>query len=413
VSSLSRLSLQQRLAAYAALLGIALSLAFAAALWRMIEDYEVLLMEVLLAAEVEGARAELAAERAPRMPHGRHLRGWHLAPGSAWPAELPAELAALADGVYEEMSALPPGVHASLVTVGGHRLIYLMDLNQVESRERYLLFASFLVVLVGATASALGARWLAGRALDPLTRLAEAIDNLPPPPAVRMLAPSLHDPLLRRIGQALDGYQRRLAAAEHAREAFFADASHELRSPIASLRGAAEVLLDDADTPTRLRRRLERIERAVEELSQLLDGLLLSARALPERAPGCTLGEPLQRARDRLATRARARGVQLATPIGMPGPALTLPAAWVEVLLVNLLRSVIDHPGTRAIALAISGPQLVIGVEGCELAESPTRSDSGLGLRLARSLGERLGVVWQQGPAGLWLDFSTAIAAPV
>lgn len=412
MSVLSRLSLKHRITVYSAMLGVGLSLAFAAAAWWIAEDYEGLMMGVLVEAEVEGARAELVAGRPPRMPGGGRLRGWHLAPGSAWPAELPASLSTLADGVHEGLSALPPGVHATVVSVAGHRLIYLMDLSGVETQERYLLLASLLIALLGAVASALGARWLAGRALDPLTRLAGAIEALPPPPAVRTLAPSLHDPLLRRVGEALDAYQQRLAEAERAREAFFADASHELRSPIASLRGAAEVLLDDEGTPAPLRRRLERIDRAVEELAQLLDGLLLSARALPEGAPGCGLGEPLAQALARLQARALARGVRLAPPSGMPGPALALPAAWVEVLLLNLVRSVIDHPGATAIALAITGPQLAIVVEGIDLADRQTRSDRGFGLRLARSLGERLGVAVHEGPAGLVLDFSAALRDP-
>jgi signal transduction histidine kinase len=410
MSLLSRLSLKRRIALYSALLGIGLSVVFAWAAWWITEDHELLIIGVLVEAEVEGARAALAAGESPRLSGGARLRGWHLRPGQALPADMPTVLADLADGVHEDIPGQGAGMHASVVSIGNDRLIHLMDLGSVEVEESYLILSSFLVVLLGGLVSALAGRWLAARALAPLTRLAEDIEALPSPPATRTLSPGLHDPLLRRVGQSLDSYQQRLAAAEHARERFFADASHELRSPLASLRGAAEVLLDEADTPPAMRRRLERIDRAADELGQLLDGLLLSARGTPASGPGCTLGDALAQSIARLQARANARGVRLAPATGLPGPELALPAAWVEVLLLNLVRSVIDHPGVAAIEFSITGPRLAIDVAGIDAADWQERSDRGFGIRLARSLGERLAVVVEAVPTGLVLDFNAALS---
>lgn len=412
MSLLSRLSLKRRIALYSALLGVGLSVVFASAAWWISEDHEMLVIGVLVEGEVEEARTALAAGESPRLSGGARLRGWHLAPGQPLPADMPAVLATLVDGVHEDIPGQHEGMHANVVSIGRDRLIHLMDLSSVEAEETYLLVASLVVVLLGGLCSALAGRWLAAQALEPLSRLAGDIENLPAPPAIRPLAPGLHDPLLRRVGQSLDGYQQRLAAAEHARERFFADASHELRSPLASLRGAAEVLLDDEGTPGPLRRRLERIDRAVEELSQLLDGLLLSARNTPASGPGCTLAEPLGQTLARLQARAEARGVRLLQATGLPGPELALPAAWVEVLLLNLVRSLIDHPGTTAIGLSISATRLLIAVEGISATDWQARSDRGFGLRLAGALGERLGVTVDTSPEGLVLDFSHAVRAP-
>lgn len=408
MSLLSRLSLKRRIALSSALLGICLSTGFAATAWLIAEDYEELMMNAMLEAEAEDARAALAEGQEPRMPRGGRLHGWHLRDGLSPPADLPAGLADLPDGVHEALAGLPAGLHVTLITIGQDRLVYLMDLEGIETLERYLLITSLLIVLVGGLASALAGQWLAGRALKPLARLATTIETLPPPPAVRAVAPGLHDPLLRQLGLALDSYQNRLSEAERAREDFFADASHELRTPITSLRGAVEVLLDDDETAPPTRRRLQRIDRAVEELGQLLDGLLLSARPVPSTTVGCRLDGPLLQALQRLQTRAAARAVTLPPPDGLPGPALTLPAGWVEVLLLNVLRSVIDHAGVRTLRLLVQGSQLVIQVEGIEASDWRARSDRGFGLRLARSLGERLNVQMQVVEDGLQLDFAHA-----
>lgn len=133
MNPLSRLSLKRRIALLSALLGLALSLGFATAAWWIAEDYEELMMGVMIEAESADARAALAARQQPRMPtHGR-LRGWHLPAGQATPADLPAGIAELADGIHEGLPGLPEGVHATLITVGEDRLAYLMDLEDIET----------------------------------------------------------------------------------------------------------------------------------------------------------------------------------------------------------------------------------------------------------------------------------------
>jgi signal transduction histidine kinase len=407
-----RLSLKRRIALLTGLLGVTLSAGFAAAAWLIIEDFENQMMGVLIDAEVQAARPALAKGGSPRMPASGRLRGWHLPPNTPPPADLPPGLAQLPDGVHEELPGLPPRLHATLVTIDGHRLVYLMDLERIEELETRLLVVSLLILLIGGWVSALGGRWLALEALGPLARLADHIDGLPARPDGQTLAPASDDPQLRRVGSALDRYQRRLREVERDRERFFADASHELRSPIASLGSAVELLLEDPSMSAASRRRLDRIGRAVDELVQLLDGLLLTARAVPEPARGCRLGDPLLQALSRLEARAVARGVALPSPRGLPGPWLAVPPEWIEVLLLNLLRSVIDHPGVRALHLSVEGDAMLVSARGIDPVDWRERSDRGFSLHLARSLGERVGVTIDPLDDGLSIDFTVVAAVP-
>jgi signal transduction histidine kinase len=159
-----------------------------------------------------------------------------------------------------------------------------------HARERLLwvllLAAPLLVGLLGA------AGWLVVRAalrpVDLLTREAAAISSLE---ADRALPLVPGDDEIARLARTLDGMLTRLRVAFDRERTFVDDASHELRSPIAVLRGELELALsapgDTADVERSLRAALAEAER----LSRLAEDLLLLAR---ERAGSLILrGEPV------------------------------------------------------------------------------------------------------------------------
>ena len=63
----------------------------------------------------------------------------------------------------------------------------------------------------------------------PVAGLARAVDALPVAPQATHLGERVSDDELGRLARAIDGYQRRLVDADTHEQAFFADASHELR----------------------------------------------------------------------------------------------------------------------------------------------------------------------------------------
>lgn len=71
----------------------------------------------------------------------------------------------------------------------------------------------------------------------------------------------------------LNRFMARLAANLEALQAFIGEASHQMRTPLASVRAQAQIALDEED-PAQLRRSLEAIERNATHLSRLLNQLL-------------------------------------------------------------------------------------------------------------------------------------------
>lgn len=90
--------------------------------------------------------------------------------------------------------------------------------------------------------------------------------------------------LNRMLGHVGNALERRHASEERLRH-FAADASHELRTPVAHVRGHAELALrHKGPVPGEVRRALTRIQSASERMSRLVDDLLLLARIDAGRA---------------------------------------------------------------------------------------------------------------------------------
>ncbi|MFD3486151.1 sensor histidine kinase [Streptomyces sp. NPDC058665] len=88
----------------------------------------------------------------------------------------------------------------------------------------------------------------------------------------------------RMLGHVGDALEKRQASEERLRH-FAADASHELRTPVANIRGHAELALrTTSPVPSEVRRALDRIQSESERMSRLVDDLLLLARIDAGRA---------------------------------------------------------------------------------------------------------------------------------
>ncbi|WLQ44935.1 HAMP domain-containing sensor histidine kinase [Streptomyces laculatispora] len=84
--------------------------------------------------------------------------------------------------------------------------------------------------------------------------------------------------LNQMLGHVEDALTRRQASEERLRH-FAADASHELRTPVANIRGHAELALrHHGPVPAEVRHALERIDAEARRMTRLVDDLLLLAR---------------------------------------------------------------------------------------------------------------------------------------
>ncbi|MGC1781042.1 MAG: heavy metal sensor histidine kinase [Acidobacteriaceae bacterium] len=131
-----------------------------------------------------------------------------------------------------------------------------------------------LLILAGA-----GGYWIAGRALSPILSMIAAAQAIHPSDlSTRLQVPSAKDEL-QRLSLTLNGMLDRLQAGFERITRFTADASHELRTPIALLRTRTEILLRRPRSAEEYRTALEANLDELERTSALLEELMLLARA--------------------------------------------------------------------------------------------------------------------------------------
>jgi len=179
------------------------------------------------------------------------------------------------DGGPVRVVALPYRLGTHDIVIGAARSL---DAQEKTLREaRYAIGFGIPFMLIVATA---GGSLLARKSLDPVASIAEQ--------AARIGATSLHERVavpnprdeLGRLAAVLNDLLERLDRSFEEQRRFTADASHELRTPVAIISGEAELALSrEGRSPEELRDALARVRAESDRLKHIVDDLFLLARA--------------------------------------------------------------------------------------------------------------------------------------
>ena len=215
------------------------------------------------------------------------------------------------------------------------------DYSQEALTQQQLVYTLVVAVFVfTGLAWAIGL-WSSSRVISPLTELARRVGGLAGKDSPDKLAPHFPPDEVGELASALDEYAARMTRLVRRDREFNADVSHELRTPLAVIRGAAELLLANPELPPKTRQRLERIERAALQCTDLTTALLLLSRN--ERGHGATdVGKVVDQLLD--AHRAQLAGKPLQLLVdGERGMIVDAPEAAVAVALGNLIGNAVKY----------------------------------------------------------------------
>ena len=244
-----------------------------------------------------------------------------------------------------------------------------------QALDRFRIIEKEALPLLVVLASLLG-YWLSGRSLQPVNRIiqtAQQIDaqNL----SQRLEVPRPRDEL-RRLTETLNAMLSRIEASFQRITQFTADASHDLRTPVAVIRTTAEIALRRSRPAEEYRQALSRILDTSVETSNLLENLLALARSdagvVGLNMRPLDLNVHLRKARERGAVLAAEKALSLSVET------MELPV-WVradEIAIDRLLLILIDN----AVKFTPAGGR-------CEIALSESRGhahiavkDTGVGI---------------------------------
>lgn len=298
--------------------------------------------------------------------------------------------------------SIPPSEY--IVVVGA-------DLEPMDEELEFLRGILGYIVPIALILAGIGGWFLARQSLSPVVTMADrarkiGVENL----SERLPVANPRDEL-GHLAETFNELLGRLETSLQQQRQFMADASHELRTPVATTRTAASVALqqphrDEAE----YRETLAIVEQQATRLSRVVDDMFLLARAdagnYPVRMTPMYLDEVVDEVARAARVVAATRHVSIDSA-SIPSAAFTGDEELIRRMMVNLLDNAVRHapPGSSvrveldhtdggyAIAVKDQGPGVPIEmrpriferfVRGDTSRRSSAHDGAGLGLALAR-----------------------------
>jgi two-component system, OmpR family, sensor kinase len=264
--------------------------------------------------------------------------------------------------------------------------------------------AVLLASLIGYLLAAAGLR-----PVEAMRRRAREVSLVPG--GKRLPLPAARDEV-RRLGETLNEMLDRLRGSFERERRFVADASHELRTPVAVLKAELEGALRAGGHDAQVRQSLVAALEECDHLAQLAEDLLVVARAgegeLPLRPESLEVNALLETVRERFAERARGQGRRIRVD-GADGLRLEADPLRLRQALGKLVDNALRHgegevvlgsrgeDGSVSLEVSDSGPGFGADIAGRAFERfargdaARTRGGTGLGMAIVKTIAEAHG----------------------
>jgi len=256
------------------------------------------------------------------------------------------------------LSSVIAGAVALLNVIIVGRLMFVSTEHDLNLLLTLVIFSAVITAFFSFSVAAT----VAGR----IENIATAIRLLAHGAFATRLAPNGNDEVAR-LSEDVDLLAARLQAADDQRAALdrerrelTAAISHDLRTPLASLRAMTEALNDGiVDEPAEIRRYYATMRREIERLSGMIDDLFelsqLDAGALKlERLP-ISVQDIAAEVVDAMQAAARLAGVELILNVDSSPPEIEVDGGRIERAIGNLVRNALEHtPGGGRVLVSVA-----------------------------------------------------------
>ena len=271
-------------------------------------------------------------------------------------------------------------------------------------------------VFLGALPVALllvgGGGWLvAGRALRPLRRISQMAEGVTARGLDQRVPASDEDPEITRLIRVLNGMMDRLEASFRQATRFSADASHELKTPLAVMQGELENALQAAESGSPAQQVFSNLLEETQRLKRITRGLLLLSQADAGQLKLALVEVHLSADLEAMIEDARVLAADSRLQFDLkiePGLRVRADRSLLRMALLNLLNNAVKYNGpggSVGVTLAAAGNLAVLTLcnsgPGIPAADQPrlferfyradqsrsrTQDGLGLGLSLAREI---------------------------
>ena len=228
------------------------------------------------------------------------------------------------------VTAAPPRQGAAVVFFGENLL-----LPMTESAGVAILVAIVLAILISRSIA------------QPLQKMATVAQGIARGDFAQS-APESGPDEVRALGQALNTMKQQVQASQQGQRDFLANVSHELKTPLTSIQGFAQALLEGAAaTPEAIQRSANIIYAESDRMRRLVEGLLdlarLDAGLRALNRTSIDLRPLLQAVTDKFGPRAQEKGVALLAELPPTLPPMAGDADRLAQVFTNLVDNALKH----------------------------------------------------------------------
>lgn len=232
----------------------------------------------------------------------------------------------------------------------------------IQETQRRILTFGWSVFLLVALAAVVISHW-GSQPIRRLTDYARAVRR-----GERAALPKLGSPDLRTLGRALEAMRDSLEDRNYV-ESYVQTLTHEMKSPVAAIRGAAELLGEKRMPPERRQRFLANIATKTERLQNIIDRLLalsaIESMKTLENPEEIAVTELVDEVCDGHRHAFEARGVKLVQD-NRDNPRVHAEPFLLEIAINNLLQNALDFSpagGTVTVRIRQAGERVEIVVD--------------------------------------------------
>lgn len=246
------------------------------------------------------------------------------------------------------------------------------DISHMDQNKQSLMIAFAAMFLVFLLLAYLLAIYVSKKALKPLSKLAAKLENLSSDTHIEPLSPYFHEDEVGKIARALDAYAQKLTDYVIRDKEFNADVSHELRTPLTVIKSTVELIKSNPNISSKELDRINRIERATKQSTELTETLLLLAREERKEHPGHERTQP------GLIIRSIIEGFEPTLKLKPVKTKVTendwlqvkAPESVVSVVLSNLIGNAIKYTTEGTVHITINKDSITVEDEGVGVTES-------------------------------------------
>jgi len=315
--------------------------------------------------------------------------------------ELPREIQRYAPGTYGPIRISNRYLRVLVRDTEFGRLYITYDVTTQLHEQR----VASIILAIGVITTIVLTAWLAyaasGLLIDPITRLANRLSDIDPGQRHLRIASEFVNNELAPIAQSIDMFLERLDGFVEREQSFTSTASHELRTPLAVIQGAIELLISHTAEMPSTHKAIARIQRAVREMADFTDALLLLSREerTTEKIDAeCNVNTLLARIIEDQQSMTRDR--QIALQMDEAACMVHAPDSMAAIVISNLLRNALQHCDEHGVQCQLTTDVLTVRNNGSlngassqvfERGFTTRAGGHGMGLYLARRICERYG----------------------